>query len=152
MEDGEQAEYLNHIRVYELIKMREALQISLMKESALPALKMILEGGDFWEKCIAIESLGMMGGEKAMRLLKSVLRNPEWMLRETAIVLLKTKKLVWLDKELEKMMERDPVYVVRSSAEKAINDRKRIFLPPKRRNLPDNFGNLKQAEKRLAGR
>lgn len=146
MEDGGQAEYLDHIKVYELIKEGNGLEISLMGEAAIPALKKVLDGGDFWEQLNAVEALGMIGGERAERLLKSVLREGEWNLKKSTIRILEGKELGWLDKEL-KGLAKDPDFNVSQSALNAI--RRRKGRP--RRRIPDNFGNCKSVERGIAG-
>lgn len=145
-----QTKYLNRIEVYNRIRSGELRGILDMGTKAIPGLKKLLETGEYWEKVKAIEALGMIGGEKAERLLKSVLRGGEWRIKKTAINLLADKELGWLDKELERTAK-DPDFNIRYSALGALKRRKKRSLPPGRKRFPENFGNRKQAEKRVAG-
>ncbi len=52
-----------------------------MGSRALPGLKTVLDRGEYWEKKSAIEALCLIRGEKAGRLLKSVLRGGEWRIK-----------------------------------------------------------------------
>lgn len=146
-----QVKYLARIEVYNRIRNGEIWGIRDMGPKAIPGLKTVLDEGEYWEKRSAIEALSLIGGEKAGRLLKSVLRKGEGRIRKTAINLLAGRKIGWLDKELERLAK-DPDLNIKYSAVNALRMRRRSSPPPAKRRIPDNFGNRKQGEKMLAGR
>ena len=146
MGGGEQAKYLNRMRVYHLIKEGDIHSVADMETGAIPALEKLIETGEYWEKTRAVEALCRIDDPKATRLLKKLLEHPEWALRKAAVEILGGTDLCWLEERLKKLEMQDPDHDVRWSARKALRKRESV-VPPRKGRIPDNFGNLKRPEK-----
>jgi len=161
MGGGEQTKYLARIEVYNLIKSGELNLIAAIGEGAIPGLAKVLEGEGYWEKTLAISALKHIGGNKALRLLKKLLRNPEMGLQKEAINAVEGLDGRGIDSELKSIVESDPHYVA-SVALRVLKARKSrppdekggFKIPKPKKGMPraDNFGNLKQAGKKVIAR
>ena len=142
MGGGEQAKYLIRMEVYDCIKVGAPERIVAMGPKAVPALRRIIEGGEFWEKHIAISALSNIDCAEAGRVLKRALGNEEMGVRIEAVRALEKKDVKGLDKALLGIAKMDSCWNVRMVAERVMERRSRV--PPPRINsvkIPDNFGN-----------
>ena len=161
MGGGEQAKYLARIEVYDLIRSGEVNLIAAMEDKAIPGLAKVLEDGGYWEKTLAIDTLKHMGSNKALRLLKKLLRSPEMGLQKEAIKAVEGLDGKGIDSELKSITESDLPYVA-PIALKALEARKsrppaekgnlRIPKPKKGTPRADNVGNLKSIGHRIVAR
>ena len=151
MGGGEQAKYLIRMEVYDYIKAGESELVAAMGPKAVPALKNLIDMGNFWEQTKAVEALCRIDDPKSTRILKKLLEHPERTLRKAVIEIIGDRELGWLGERLRKMEKQDPDHAVRWSARRAL-DRRSSIPPAPRKKIPDNFGNLKSVGKRIVAR
>jgi len=146
MGGGEQAKYLIRMEVYDYIKAGEPEMIAVMGPKAVPALRRILERGEFWEKRIAIFALGNIDCVEAKRILKMALGNEEMGVRMDAMRALEEKDMKGLDEALQGIANMDCCWNVRKVAERVMVRRSRVPPPDIRKEKnPEKSGNRKAA-------
>ena len=153
MGGGNQAKYLIRMEVYDCIKDGVPERIVAIGPKAVPALRRIIEEGEFWQKRIAIIALSNIDCAKAKRILKNALGDEEMGVRIDAMRALEKNDVKGLDEALQGIVEMDSCWNVRKVAERIVD--RRSSVPPPRidsRRMPDNFGNLKSVEKRTVVR
>lgn len=153
MGGGEQAKYLIRMEVYDYIKEGRPEMIAAIGPKAVPALRRIIEDGEFWEKSISIVALSNIDCVEARRILKKALENEEMGVRIEAMHALEKKDVKGLDEALQGIAKMDRSWNARKVAERIIE--RRSSVPPPRidsSRRPDNFGNLKSVGKRIVAR
>jgi hypothetical protein len=142
MGGGQQAKYLIRMEVYDCIKEGATEKIAAMGPKAVPALRRIIERGEYWEKHIAIVALGNIDCAEAKRVLKNALGNEEMGIRIEAMRALEKKDMKGLDEALLGIAEMDSCWNVRRVAERVMI--RRSMVPPPEigsRKIQGNFGN-----------